>query len=79
MKMDIIAGVIALGLAVVLMWRNPQLTPSYYRLACLLGFLGLVAWAFHGQSETFILLNSLRSVLVFIPVILMLLTLSYYS
>ena len=74
MKTDIIAGVIALGLASALMWRNPQLTPSFYRFACLLGFLGIVAWTLHGQSETFVIGNSLSSVSAFIPAILMLLT-----
>jgi hypothetical protein len=71
MKMDIIAGVIALGLAVALMWRNPPLTPSFYRFACLLGFLGLVATTLHGESETFFMVNSLWSMLAIMPLILM--------
>jgi hypothetical protein len=73
MKMVTIAFVIAVGLAFVLMWRNPPLTPSFYRFACLLGFLALVA-CLCGRFETFVMLGSATSMFAILPAISMPLT-----
>jgi hypothetical protein len=45
MKLRIAAvALVALALAVLLVWRNAAITPSVYRLGFFLGFATLIAW-----------------------------------